>query len=133
MQTQDERLLALAREAMRAAYAPYSRYAVGACLLAEDGRVFTGCNVESASFGATICAERTALVKAVSEGARRFTAIAVAANASAPYPCGICRQMLAEFSPDMRVLVTWEGGSDETTLRALLPHHFGPESLEEQA
>ena len=133
----DNELLALAREAMDSAYVPYSNYAVGACLLAEDGRVFAGCNVENASYGATICAERTAVVKAVSEGARRFAAIAVAARGSAPYPCGICRQILNEFGPKMRVLVTWDGAHvektmvEKTTLDALLPHSFGPESLGE--
>ncbi len=130
MNEQDQKLLAAAREAMRSAYIPYSHYAVGACLLAEDGRTFTGCNVENASFGATICAERTAVVKAVSEGARKFTAIAIAASGSAPYPCGMCRQVLNEFGPGMRVLVTWGDEVRETTLDALLPHSFGPESLE---
>ena len=135
----DEELLELARRAMRAAYAPYSRYPVGACLLAEDGRVFTGCNVENASYGATICAERSAVAKAVSEGASRFTAIAVAALDSAPYPCGVCRQVLNEFSPCMRVLLTWRndgnGGSAQTartTLDALLPNSFGPKNLGEK-
>ncbi len=125
----DETLLEKARAAMRGAYAPYSGYAVGACLLAEDGRIFTGCNVENASYGATLCAERTAVVKAVSEGARRFTAIAIAAEGSAPFPCGMCRQVLNEFGPHMRVLVTWGGEVAATTLDALLPHSFGPESI----
>jgi len=129
----DKKLLDLAREAMHGAYVPYSNYPVGACLLAEDGRVFTGCNVENASYGATICAERTAAVKAVSEGARRFTAIAIAARGSAPYPCGVCRQVLNEFAvPEMRVLVTWDDQHvEKTTLGALLPNSFGPESLGE--
>ena len=135
----DGELLKLAREAMEAAYVPYSHYPVGACLLAEDGRAFTGCNVENASYGATICAERTALVKAVSEGARRFVAIAIAARGSTPYPCGMCRQALNEFSCKMRVLVTWSdqddaiAGTAQTTLDALLPNSFGPESLGEKA
>ena len=130
----DQDLLEMARQAMDGAYVPYSNYPVGACLLAEDGRVFTGCNVENASYGATICAERTAVVKAVSEGATRFAAIAVAARGSAPYPCGICRQVLNEFGPGMRVLVTWdEANVEKTTLGALLPNSFGPESLGEKA
>lgn len=126
----DEELLKLARLAMKNSYSPYSGYAVGAALLCEDGRVFLGCNIENASFGATNCAERTALFKAVSEGERRFSAIAIAADGSAPYPCGICRQALNEFAPRLRVLVTWgEGNVDKTTLPELLPHSFGPEDL----
>ena len=126
----DADLLALARLAMENSYCPYSHYAVGAALLSADGRVFQGCNIENASFGLTNCAERTALFKAVSEGARDFTAIAIASNGSAPYPCGACRQALNEFAPGLRVLVTWgEGEVDETTLPALLPHGFGPRDL----
>ena len=77
-----------------------------------------------------MCAERTALFKAVSEGVREFTAIAIASRGSAPFPCGACRQSLNEFAPDLRVLVTWDGNVRETTLRALLPEGFGPASLE---
>jgi len=76
------------------AYAPYSHFHVGAALLTEDGRIFTGCNVENATYGACLCAERTALVKAVSEGARSFVAIAIAGSSGTPMPCGICRQNL---------------------------------------
>lgn len=125
----DRELLDKAIEARAYAYAPYSGYQVGAALAAEDGRVFTGCNIENAALGNTICAERTALGKAVSEGARRFTAIAIASSGSAPFPCGACRQSLNEFAPDLRVLVTWDGNVRETTLRALLPEGFGPSSL----
>ena len=126
----DEQLLALAREAMQRSYSPYSRFRVGACLLCGDGRVFQGCNVENASFGLTNCAERTAVFKAISEGAREFTAIAIAADHAAPWPCGACRQVLNEFAPGIRVLVTWEGNrSAETTLEQLLPHGFGPKDL----
>jgi len=106
------------------------QYAVGAALLSADGRVFTGCNIENASFGLTNCAERTAMFKAVSEGAREFTAIAIASKASAPYPCGACRQALNEFAPNLRILVTWgDGLVEETTLPKLLPHGFGPEDV----
>ena len=123
----DEALLSLARLAMEKSYSPYSRYPVGAALLGESGRVYQGCNIENASFGLSNCAERTALFKAVSEGERGFTAIAIASLRSAPYPCGACRQALNEFAPDIRVLVTWgEGNVDKTTLPALLPHSFGP-------
>ena len=123
----DETLLALAREAMTRTYSPYSHYPVGAALLAKDGRIFQGCNIENASFGATICAERTAMVKAVSEGATEFDAIAIATMGEKPgWPCGICRQFMSEFAPDLRVLVSWGDGSrrDESTLGAILPHQF---------
>jgi len=126
----DEQLLALAREAMARSYSPYSRFKVGACLLSADGRAFTGCNVENASFGLTNCAERTALFKAVSEGCTAFTAIAIAAEHAAPWPCGACRQVLNEFAPGLRVLVTWDDGKvEEAPLSALLPHAFGPRDL----
>ena len=126
----DEMLLSLARTAMERSYSPYSHYPVGAALLCEDGRVFEGCNIENASFGLTNCAERTAVFKAVSEGETAFTAIAIAGKGSAPWPCGACRQVLNEFAPGIRVLVTWDGGTDEAPLSALLPHGFGPEELE---
>ena len=126
----DEELLRLARLALQNSYSPYSHYRVGAALCCQDGRVFTGCNIENASFGLSNCAERTALFKAVSEGARSFTAIAIASDGSAPYPCGACRQALNEFAPELRVLVTWgEAQVDETTLPALLPHGFGPKDI----
>ena len=125
----DERLMELARQAREFAYAPYSNYRVGAALLAEDGTVYTGCNVENAAYGHAMCAERTALFKAVSEGARRFTKIAIAGSGSAPFPCGACRQTLYEFAPVLDVLVTWDGNVRKTTLAALLPEGFGPASL----
>lgn len=112
------------------AYAPYSSYRVGAALLTTDGRLYTGCNVENASYGATICAERTALVKAVSEGAREFAMIAVAGGkdtvSNGFTPCGICRQTLSEFcSPDTVVLVATENGSfEEYRFGDLLPAGF---------
>lgn len=125
----DEKLLEMALEARKFAYVPYSGYRVGAALLAEDGRVFTGCNVENAAYGNALCAERTALVKAVSEGVTRFTKIAIAGSGSAPFPCGACRQSLYEFAPELDVLVTWDGHVRKTTLRTLLPEGFGPSSL----
>ena len=127
----DRELFELADKAMDNAYAPYSHFKVGACILSEDGRAFTGCNIENASYGGTICAERTALVKGVSEGARRFTAIAVAAENVDPWPCGICRQMLNEFSLDMRVICGSRASGKITVvpLSDLLPHSFGPEDL----
>ena len=125
----DETLLEMARQAMLRSYSPYSGYPVGAALLCADGRVFQGCNIENASFGLTNCAERTAMFKAVSEGAREFTAIAIASRDAAPWPCGACRQVLNEFAPNIRVLVTWQGGTESATLPELLPHGFGPQQL----
>ncbi|MGI5963013.1 MAG: cytidine deaminase [Lawsonibacter sp.] len=115
------------------AYAPYSNFPVGAALLCEDGTVYTGCNVENASYGCTVCAERTALLKAVSEGHRSdWRTIAIAG--SGPdycWPCGICRQMLYEFAPDLRILaVRGDGAVAEATLSQLLPNGFGGEQLE---
>ncbi len=91
-----DELIQKARKALAQSYSPYSRFAVGAALLAADGSVYTGCNIENASYGATVCAERTALFKAVSEGRRAFTALALAATRSVP-PCGMCLQVLSEF------------------------------------
>lgn len=122
----DEELVTKAKEAMRFSYSPYSKYKVGACLLAADGRTFTGCNIENASYGATNCAERTAIFKAISEGVTEFTAIAVAAEKSMPWPCAICRQVLNEFAPDIRVIVACGDERDEALLTELLPHAFGP-------
>ncbi len=112
------------------AYAPYSHYHVGAALLASSGKVYDGINVENAAYGSSICAERTALVKAVSEGERQFEALAVATD-NGGSPCGSCRQMLAEFGLDLKILIL-NGEGDvvrETTLRELLPEAFTPESL----
>lgn len=114
-----------AREVMKNAYAPYSRFTVGAALEAEDGSVWTGVNVENASFGGTICAERTACVKAVSEGRTRFRSIAICSSGGEVEMCGICRQFLAEFSPEMEVIT----GADEEHLKtvklsSLLPGRF---------
>ena len=127
----DDVLARRALEALEHAYSPYSRFRVGAALRADDGRVFTGCNVENASLGLTWCAERTALVKAVSEGARRFDAIAIATEQDRTVmPCGACRQVLHEFAPTLRLLVvSRSGGRRETSLGRLLPEPFGPGDL----
>lgn len=122
----DEKLVALAKEAMQNAYVPYSHFKVGAALLAKDGTVFKGCNIENASYGATNCAERTAIFKAVSEGYREFEKIAVVAS-SGDYasPCGICRQVLFEFLPDGKVILdSDEKGMITYTVRELLPLGF---------
>lgn len=127
--TGDEGLLALAREAMKRSYSPYSSYPVGAALRCTDGRVFLGCNIENASFSLTNCAERTAVFKAVSEGATTFDTIAIAAKTKA-WPCGACRQVLNEFAPGIRVLVTWDDQVEEKYLSELLPEGFGPRSMD---
>jgi cytidine deaminase len=125
----DEELVALAAKARREAYAPYSKYAVGAALLGESGKVYTGCNVENAVYSETICAERTAVVKAVSEGEREFVAIAVV-TANGGTPCGACRQVLAEFGLDTRVLIaTPKRLIREETVSSLLPGAFGAQNL----
>ena len=116
-------------EAQKFAYVPYSRFHVGAALLGKNGTVYKGCNIENASYTPTNCAERTALFKAVSEGAREFTAIAIASRAAAPWPCGACRQVLNEIAPNIRVLVTWQGGTESATLPELLPPGYGPQQL----
>lgn len=130
-------LIERALEARRSAYAPYSGYKVGAALLCKDGTIYTGCNVENASYGAANCAERTAVFKAVSEGRREFTAIAVTGGRDDgemdfAYPCGICRQVLREFADPERFLVMVGKSADEykeMTLAALLPDSFGPDNL----
>ena len=125
----DHELIALAAEARSAAYAPYSRYAVGAALQTASGKVYTGCNVENVSYGLTICAERTAAVKAVCAGEREFVCIAIVTE-NGGSPCGACRQVLAEFGPAMRVLVADTAGSYQAYwLTELLPGHFGPADL----
>ena len=132
--TLDEKkaLIRMALDAREQAYVPYSDFMVGAALRAEDGRIFTGCNVENAAYGSSICAERTALVKAVSEGHRDdFTRIAVVGNSTEPcWPCGACRQMLYEFAPGLTVLVAQRDHSFvKLPLSELLAHGFGPKSL----
>jgi cytidine deaminase len=119
-------MLNLAKEAFANAYVPFSNYRVGACVEA-DGKLYTGCNIENASYGLSNCAERTAIFKAVSEGARTITAVAVASpNAgSMPYPCGACRQVVNEFAePDTPIWITDCESVLETTLAKLLPHSF---------
>ena len=128
----DCELVQKAIEMQNFSYCPYSNFPVGAALLCEDGTVFTGCNVESAAYGSTICAERTALLKAVSEGHRDdWVTMAVAGRGEDfCWPCGSCRQMLYEFAPQLRILaVRADGAFEEAALSDLLPHGFGAANL----
>lgn len=128
----DRQLVQTAFSMLERSYVPYSNFPVGAALLCADGSVFTGCNVENAAYGSTICAERTALLKAVSEGHRDdWQAIAVAGRGEDYcWPCGSCRQMLYEFAPDLKILVArGDGNFVSTNLSELMPHGFGPKSL----
>lgn len=138
MQIDRAALIRTAFDARRFAYTPYSHFQVGAALLAEDGRIFTGCNIENASFSPTICAERAALAKAVSEGVHRFAAIAVVGsregetNTLVTSPCGVCRQALYEFGGDDLLVIMAKSETDyeELPLGRLLPLGFGPKNLE---
>lgn len=132
-------LLEAAYEARKYAYTPYSHFQVGAALLTESGRIYTGCNVENASFGATNCAERTAFFKAVSEGERRFSAIAIVGGKEGEQsegpcpPCGICRQVMMEFCSPKEFRIVLEdgaGGWKAYDLDEMLPYGFGPGNLD---
>jgi len=123
-------------DAKKMSYSPYSKFRVGAALLAKSGKVYTGCNIESAAYSPTCCAERTALVKAVSEGERDFTAIAISGSAEGGeaqycYPCGVCRQFLKEFAKDDMAVIIAKTADDYLThtFGEILPHGFGPENL----
>lgn len=125
MDFQPSQLYDIAQTVSRNAYAPYSGFKVGAALLTEDGRVYSGVNIENSSYGATICAERTAFVKAISEGEKQFTAIAVYAEGEEAIPCGICRQFMFEFAPEIMVITgTSRDELNVRTLTELLPVGF---------
>ncbi|CAJ0587466.1 unnamed protein product, partial [Mesorhabditis spiculigera] len=131
----DDELLAKAIAQLPLAYIPYSKFPVGAALLCEDGTIITGVNVENASYGGTICAERSAYVSAISQGKRKFKAIAVATEL-VPFgaPCGLCRQFMVEFG-NVKVILGNSKTNDKliTSISELLPHSFGPESLDQHA
>lgn len=121
-----EELIRQAKEALRYAYAPYSNFLVGAAALTDSGKVYTGCNIENAAYGATNCAERTAIFKAISEGERKIRKIAIVSAKGGPtYPCGICRQVLAEFMEEDGEILLEEAGRIQTLLlKELLPYAF---------
>lgn len=124
-----EKLLQQATEAREFSYSPYSNYKVGAALLTKTGKVYKGCNIESAAYTPSVCAERTAIFKAVSEGEREFSAIAVVTS-NGGAPCGVCRQVMREFAPSLTVVMGDTAGHYEVlSLADLLPHSFGPEDL----
>ena len=131
-----QKLASLAIEARAGSYSPYSGFAVGAALLSASGKVYTGANIENASYTPTVCAERVAFFKAISAGEREFCAIAIAGGKAtdAPheevYPCGVCRQVMAEFCDgDFEIITATEGGYSVSTLSDLLPHSFNKENL----
>lgn len=131
MKRELEDLIAAARAARKNAYAPYSHYAVGAAVLTDTGKTFTGCNVENAAYPTGLCAERVAIFKAVSEGERNFVAIAVVTSNAGP-PCGSCRQVLSEFADDSTLIVLAAARGRRLrkyTMRQILPSRFGPEQL----
>lgn len=129
----DRELIAYAKEGMEQAYAPYSGFRVGAALLAGSGKVYTGCNIENASYGATVCAERTAIFKAVSQGEREFDTIAIVCSEERKaYPCGICLQVMSEFFLEGRVLVEDNTGIQAYRVRELLPSAFHLDGTQER-
>ena len=124
-----EGLYQQAKKAMENSYSPYSNYKVGAALLTRSGKVYLGCNIENAGYTSSVCGERTAIFKAVSDGERDFVAIAVVTS-NAGAPCGVCRQVMREFAPNLTVIIgNTEGQYETLTLPDLLPHSFGPENL----
>lgn len=126
-----QELASAAVEMRKRSYIPYSHYAVGAALLTKSGKIYTGCNIENAAYPVTICAERTAIFKAVSEGETEFEAIVIATEDGQGYPCGSCRQVMAEFALDMTVFLADRGGkiTAESTVSELLPGAFTPKNL----
>lgn len=127
----NKELIRYALEAQKKSYSPYSNFKVGAALLTEEGKVFTGCNIENAAYSPTICAERTAIVKAVSEGYRDFKKIAIVGGDDGAFPCGVCRQVIREFSETINIIIAKsEEDYREYSLEDILPNSFGPNDLE---
>lgn len=138
MKEEYKKIMMVALEARNYSYAPYSNYTVGAALLCEDGKIITGSNIENASYGATVCAERTAFFKAISQGEKSFEAIAIAGGVKDEdpqdyaYPCGVCRQVMREFCDEETfkiIVVKSEDEYEEYLLKELLPKSFGPNNL----
>ena len=125
------KLIKLAVEAKEFSYSPYSKFRVGAAILAEDGEMFSGCNIENASYGATNCAERTAIFKGVSQGVKKIKAIAITSDQEDfIYPCGICRQVLREFGKDIDIiLINAKGETKQSSIAELLPNEFTKTSV----
>ena len=131
--TDQDALLAEARKAAEQAYAPYSSFRVGAVVVAEDGSHFVGVNVENAAYGSAICAEASAITAAAAQGVRKIDTIAVGClDAAECYPCGDCRQLMREFSVERVIVQDPVGGARMHALEELLPHSFGPETLQER-
>ena len=127
-------LIKLAKEAQKKAYAPYSNFLIGAAVMTKSGKTYTGCNIECASYGATNCAERTAIFNAVSQGDRDIKAIAVVGDIdNYTFPCGICRQVIIEYGNDIEIIVAkTEDDYKIFTIKKLLPYSFSPKDLEEK-
>lgn len=120
-----DRLLKIARSVLKKAYCPYSKFHVGAALITQDGKIFTGCNVENVSYGLTICAERVAIFNAISAGHNKFKAIAISSSNDKPvYPCGACRQVMSEFVKDDKFVIFVDKDSKNYKMNDLLPHSF---------
>ncbi len=127
-----ENLIEKALEAKKNAYVPYSNFHVGAAIVMEDGSIYSGCNIENASYTPSICAERTAIFKAVSEGKKEIKKIAIVGDGDMTYPCGVCRQVIREFGRDAEIIVANSKEDYKVyTLEDLLPHSFGPEDLKQ--
>lgn len=125
-----DELIFLAKNASKRAYAPYSNFNVGAALLTKSGKIFTGSNIENASYGATVCAERVAIFKAISEGEKDFEIMAIYSNSEKlSFPCGICRQVMVEFSKDLKIILSNEKERKIFTLKEILPYPFTNEDL----
>lgn len=125
------KLFEMARDYQARAYAPYSHFHVGAAVLADDEKYYGGCNIENAAFPATICAERVAITKAISEGAKKIKQIAIVGDSEYTYPCGVCRQFMAEFSDDLTVHILGPNDVRSYKLNELLPFAFTSEDMDE--